>query len=1058
MSPTRLGKEGQKTTLTNWVTPQKGNHTIPGKDKTTGIKPGSTKGSGQDRTPESPPGRGTASGMKTFLQAAINNTNPTEEDNKDEMEGVEIEGETRHMDSNDDEDKGPGKDKSLPAKEIGAGKEDRTPGHKGKEITMGIKSTNKKGSNTTIEPPPAREISNVATTPSRSGTKSTNLTENENEDEMKGVVAEEEATRGDNDKDEDMESEQRDSLPLKGWRLSSTGQFNTISSKLGPENDLYNGKNNLKRLVISHGGKFDGFLTKNTDLMIVGSKPCRKTITKAGTSNTNLISYATLEAIIEGTVDPEMAQFEPLPEIKEYSLTNRGILRNTTPTTDDNPKELEETAPAKVNPPTIVRNTNFPADATYKETEEAAAAKVTFAEVKLKKKRKEVSTPEGTPERQLVDGTTLLGRKGVLDTSLLGKNRCKYASVVYATIRVPHGDVKSLVMELLFMGLDTLRAEDKTVCFLHPNDPSQKAKARKDMPDKFQRIHADWMVFDQPITRFKNDIREGRTRTFNVSFWLGSKLLANKILDQCTLEWEETRSNGGFVKMNYKRVQALHTARNLILVGVPTDLDAGHLQSVLREKMEEARQKMVAKNSYKYGSLTKVPQFVLEKDFIKNTPYAERSNDDNIPFWAKMPFHLEYQAMHGESLEHILAYMYRTKRFQGLFGEAAFYHRNPGVEATAGERDILAGVLMRHIAMVRSSQRIILKGLTKPDRLHTIQRLDDEGEVDMEITRSVREIMMEKKIQGTKVWIVLGMLTDGRWAGYFRYGIGNDPHRAHAVEWAGAVSSHIRFHLLRRGFDQEGVNNLVRRSFDLQATREAAEAVQDKDGQIKTRSQAEAEQVLQLHDKLHSGWVDITLGMTKAQREDHAQQQANQASAQAKINGLDRNYNFDDTHSINPTEGRPDDGTAVTRANNASLGETAYDVVQPSKDSDLEDIICEPYSDEENNPDVDLDMNEVHRNTGRKLRRTGFSSSDEGETQDKTDSTTSDQGNSHEHDASGGHSSTNPTSAGGGREGYGRMSLPKDLSKTSLRTTEATPHQDQVSTPDGPRGLAPGGT
>jgi hypothetical protein len=45
--------------------------------------------------------------------------------------------------------------------------------------------------------------------------------------------------------------------------------------------------------------------------------------------------------------------------------------------------------------------------------------------------------------------------------------------------------VKNLVMELIFMGLDTLRAEVKSVCFLHPNDPNQKAKARKDMPAKF---------------------------------------------------------------------------------------------------------------------------------------------------------------------------------------------------------------------------------------------------------------------------------------------------------------------------------------------------------------------------------------------------------------------------------------------------------------------------------------------------------------------------------------------------------------------------------------------
>jgi hypothetical protein len=44
------------------------------------------------------------------------------------------------------------------------------------------------------------------------------------------------------------------------------------------------------------------------------------------------------------------------------------------------------------------------------------------------------------------------------------------------------------------------------------------------------------------------------------------------------------------VKMGYKRLQSLHTARNLILIEVPTDLDANALQEVLLEKMEEATQ------------------------------------------------------------------------------------------------------------------------------------------------------------------------------------------------------------------------------------------------------------------------------------------------------------------------------------------------------------------------------------------------------------------------------------------------------------------------------------
>jgi hypothetical protein len=196
------------------------------------------------------------------------------------------------------------------------------------------------------------------------------------------------------------------------------------------------------------------------------------------------------------------------------------------------------------------------------------------------------------------------------------------------------------------------------------------------MPAKFQKIHAGWMVFDQPIGRFKNDIKEGRTCTYNISLWLGSELPAKKILKQCTLEWEETRSNGGMIKMAYKRIQSLHTARNLILVEVLTDLDTDALQLVLNDKMEEARKKMVAKTPYKYGPITKVPQFILEKDFIKHTPYAKRSDDNDIPFWAKMPSHLEYLRLNEDELEHIFAFMYRTKQFQGLFSEAAFYHQN----------------------------------------------------------------------------------------------------------------------------------------------------------------------------------------------------------------------------------------------------------------------------------------------------------------------------------------------------------------------------------------------
>jgi hypothetical protein len=50
-----------------------------------------------------------------------------------------------------------------------------------------------------------------------------------------------------------------------------------------------------------------------------------------------------------------------------------------------------------------------------------------------------------------------------------------------------------------------------------------------------------------------------------------------------------------------------------------------------------------------------------------------------------MPLHLEYLLKDEDMLKHILAFMYRTKQFEGILGEAAFYHRNPRFDSAAGD-------------------------------------------------------------------------------------------------------------------------------------------------------------------------------------------------------------------------------------------------------------------------------------------------------------------------------------------------------------------------------------
>ncbi len=61
---------------------------------------------------------------------------------------------------------------------------------------------------------------------------------------------------------------------------------------------------------------------------------------------------------------------------------------------------------------------------------------------------------------------------------------------------MPSGAVEDLVMDLLFMGLDTIWLEDKSVCFVLPKDSGQIAKKHQDMPVKFQKIHEDWAKFN----------------------------------------------------------------------------------------------------------------------------------------------------------------------------------------------------------------------------------------------------------------------------------------------------------------------------------------------------------------------------------------------------------------------------------------------------------------------------------------------------------------------------------------------------------------------------------
>ncbi len=116
---------------------------------------------------------------------------------------------------------------------------------------------------------------------------------------------------------------QDQSLALDCLHFSFTGTFPDIADgsdpQLGPASDLYKGKNALKRLIISYRGVYSRFVTKQTNFIIVGSKPSKKLLKKAQELKTDLILYSTLAGMINRSVDPKCTAFEQVPVIAEHS-------------------------------------------------------------------------------------------------------------------------------------------------------------------------------------------------------------------------------------------------------------------------------------------------------------------------------------------------------------------------------------------------------------------------------------------------------------------------------------------------------------------------------------------------------------------------------------------------------------------------------------------------------------------------------------------------------------------------------------------------------------------
>ena len=132
--------------------------------------------------------------------------------------------------------------------------------------------------------------------------------EGENTTNTQGSNRETEEATGDKSKESPLQGTRLSCkfsmLALDGVHIASTGSFpqlnKTDESELGPAHNLYRGKNLLKRLIISHGGRFHDSITDATHFLLVGDLPVKSSVEKAMSKGVHRVNYETIQNTITG--------------------------------------------------------------------------------------------------------------------------------------------------------------------------------------------------------------------------------------------------------------------------------------------------------------------------------------------------------------------------------------------------------------------------------------------------------------------------------------------------------------------------------------------------------------------------------------------------------------------------------------------------------------------------------------------------------------------------------------------------------------------------------------
>lgn len=178
------------------------------------------------------------------------------------------------------------------------------------------------------------------------------------------------------------------------------------------------------------------------------------------------------------------------------------------------------------------------------------------------------------------------------------------------------------------------------MAYLKKKDQMVQAKLLQELPTNFQIFLNDWSCWEHLSSDFKTiTLKNGCRKCFNRSVWLGLDHDPKDLLSSVYLLLNKVIPHGGGkVEFSYKDLQAVDIKQDLILFGVPADVNTSAFKQMFLPFLKMAMSNMNAKKNKKclyktYGG--NVPNFVVLFDWLFNAPSQEKTEIEGIPFWCK---------------------------------------------------------------------------------------------------------------------------------------------------------------------------------------------------------------------------------------------------------------------------------------------------------------------------------------------------------------------------------------------------------------------------------------